>query len=87
MIVLGFVANIQLHKSSRFLDNITSLSGHKVSIICAKMTSNIAMPSKWVKINFEFVHLIIEPVNSEEACTVHCETSKMELFCENSYWL
>ena len=46
MIVFGFVANIQSHKSSRFLDNVTLLSGHKVSFMRAKMTSNIAMPSK-----------------------------------------
>ena len=35
-----FVANIKLHKSSRFLDNVTSLSRHKVSLIRAKTTSN-----------------------------------------------
>ena len=45
MIVVGFVAKIQSHKSSRFLDKVTSLSGHKVSFMCAKTTSNIAMPS------------------------------------------
>ena len=36
-----FVANIQSQKSSRFLDNVTSLSGHKVSFMHAKTTSNI----------------------------------------------
>ena len=46
MIVFGFVANIQSHKSSRFLDNVTLLSGHKISFMRAKTTSNIAMPSK-----------------------------------------
>ena len=35
-----FAANIQLHKSSKFLDNVTSLSGHKVSLMHAKTTSN-----------------------------------------------
>ena len=40
MIVFVFVANIQSHKSSRFLDNITSLSGHKVAFMHAKSTSN-----------------------------------------------
>ena len=34
------LANIQSHKSSRFLDNVTSLCRHKVSIMRAKTTSN-----------------------------------------------
>ena len=40
MIVFVFVANIQSHKSSRFLDNVTSLSGHKVFFMREKTTSD-----------------------------------------------
>ena len=40
MIACVFVANIKSHKSSRFLDNVTSLSGDKVSFMHQKMTSN-----------------------------------------------
>ena len=40
MIVFVFVANIQSHKRPRFSDNVTSLSGHKVSFMHAKTTSN-----------------------------------------------
>ena len=41
MIVFVFVANIQSHKRSRFLDNVTLLSGHEVSF----------MHKKWHKIH------------------------------------
>ena len=61
MIVFGFVANIQSHKSSRILNNVTSLS--EVSFMRSKMTSNIAMPSKWVTISFELVGLINRTCN------------------------
>ena len=40
MIVFVFVANIQSYKSSRFLDNVKLVSGHKVSFMRAKTTSN-----------------------------------------------
>ena len=40
MIVFVFLANPESQKSSRILDNVTSLSGHKVSFMRAKMTSN-----------------------------------------------
>ena len=40
MLVSVFVKNIKSRKSSRFLDNVTSLSGHKVSFMRAKTTSN-----------------------------------------------
>ena len=46
MIVFGFAANMQSPKSSIFLDNVTSLSEHKVSFMRGKTTSNIAMPSQ-----------------------------------------
>ena len=36
MIVIVFAANIQSHKSY----NVTLLSGHKVSFMCTKTTSN-----------------------------------------------
>ena len=39
MIVFVFVANIQSHKSSRFLD-VISISRDKVSFMRAKMPSN-----------------------------------------------
>ena len=39
MIVFVFVANIQSHKSSRFLDDVTLMSGRKVSFMPEK-TSN-----------------------------------------------
>ena len=38
--MIVFVANVKLHKSSRFLDNVTSLSGDKVSFMREKTTSN-----------------------------------------------
>ena len=40
MIDFVFVANIKWHKSSRFLDNVTLLSGDKVSFVHEKATSN-----------------------------------------------
>ena len=40
MIAFGFIANIQSYKSSRILDNVTSLIGHKVSFMHAKTTPN-----------------------------------------------
>ena len=43
------------------------------------------MPSKWVTINFELVRLInITCKFRTEAYIKPCETSKMELFGENS---
>ena len=43
------------------------------------------MPSKWDTINFELVRLINRTCNFRtEAYTELCETSKMDLFCENS---
>ena len=86
MIACAFVANIKSHKSSRFLDNVTSLSGDKVSFMHQKNDIKyIAMPSKWATINFELVCLINRTCNFRtEAYTEPCETSKMELFCENS---
>ena len=86
MIVFVFVANIKSHKSSRFLDNVILLSGDKVSFMRVKNDIKyIAMPSKWVTINFELVRLINRTCNFRtEAYTEPCETSKMELFCRNS---
>ena len=44
------------------------------------------MPSKWVTINFELVRLINRTCNFRTETYIEpCETSKMELFCENSY--
>ena len=40
MIDFVSAANIQSHKSSRFVDNATSLSVNKVSFMRAKTTSN-----------------------------------------------
>ena len=43
------------------------------------------MPSKWPIINFELVRLINRTFNfRKEVYTEPCETSKMELFRENS---
>ena len=85
MIVFVFVANIQSHKSSRFLDNVTSLSGHSSIYACKNDIKYIAMPAKRVTINFELVRLINRTCNLRtEAYTEPCETSEMELFCENS---
>ena len=78
MIVFVFVAN-------RFLDNITSLSGHKVSFMREKTTSNtLKCLQNELTINFELVSFINRTCNFRtEVYTEPCETSKMELFCEN----
>ena len=44
----------------------------------------IAVPSKLIAINFELLHLINRTCNFRaEAYTEPCQTSKMDLFCEN----
>ena len=76
MIVFVFVANKQSCKSSKFLDNVTLLSGQKVSFMRAKTTSNTLQC-----LQNELVRLIDRTCNFRmEAYTEPCKTSKMELF-------
>ena len=57
-----------------------------VGFICVRKNDikYIAVPSKLIAINFELLHLINRTCNFRaEAYTEPCQTSKMDLFCEN----